>query len=164
MNKGGIIMLVIAAIVFCGLGFVIGQWAKAASVPTPGGKDDPLVSKNYVDKLVAERTADLQNQLDELMAQFLAMGGSLDIPIDNSNDNNDTPAVVTPPPGPTYTSVKITTNGARVRSQPNTTSDVLITLNSGDVVDYLGEENDFYKIKLPDGREGYIATWLGTKQ
>ena len=162
MNKGGIIMLVIAAIVFCGLGFVIGQLVQAASVPPPGSKEDPLVSKSYVNTLVTERTADLQNQLDELMAQFLAMGGNLNGSIVDDDDDTNT-SVVTPPP-PTHTSVKITASSVNVRSQPNTNGSIVGNLSNGDVVDYLGEEGDFYKIKMPDGQEGYVANWLGTKQ
>ena len=160
MNKSSIIILVIAAIVFCCLGFAIGQLAKAALIPTPGS--DPLASKTYVDKLIAERTADLQNQLDELTARFLAMSGNLNEPIFDSDNGENTP-VGTPNTSP-HTTIKITASRVNVRSQPNNTSDILTRLNSGDIVDYLGEEGEFYKVKLPDGKEGYVANWLGIKQ
>ena len=50
MSKSSVIILIIAAVVFTGLGFVVGQVMAAGS--NPGSKDDPVVSQSYVDELV----------------------------------------------------------------------------------------------------------------
>ena len=49
MSKGGIIVLIVAALVFCGLGFVIGQVVQASG-SVGGSESDPVVTQSYVDK------------------------------------------------------------------------------------------------------------------
>ncbi|MBS1348061.1 MAG: hypothetical protein HP052_01090, partial [Firmicutes bacterium] len=66
MNKSSVVILIIAAVVFTGLGFVVGQ--VMAEGKNPGSADDPVVSESYVDKLVGDRASALQTQIDEIMA------------------------------------------------------------------------------------------------
>ena len=67
MNKGAVAVLVVTALVFGGVGFVIGQVVNAVTV-MPGSSSDPLVSQSYVDDLVGQKTLELQTQLEDLQA------------------------------------------------------------------------------------------------
>ena len=55
MSKSSVIILIIAAVVFTGLGFVVGQVMAEGS--NPGSADYPVVSESYVDKLVGDRAS-----------------------------------------------------------------------------------------------------------
>lgn len=85
MSKSSVIILIIAAVVFTGLGFVVGQVMAEGS--NPGSADDPVVSESYVDKLVGDRASALQTQIDEIMA-VLDSNGSTTSNNDNNTDNN----------------------------------------------------------------------------
>ncbi|MBR5430015.1 MAG: hypothetical protein IK116_05755, partial [Firmicutes bacterium] len=67
MSKGGIIVLIVAALVFCGLGFVIGQVVQASG-SVGGSESDPVVTQSYVDKLVGKQVSALQAEIDEINA------------------------------------------------------------------------------------------------
>jgi hypothetical protein len=50
---------------------------------------------------------------------------------------------------------------ANVRSGPDLASSVISQLRYGTEVPILGQERDWYRVKLPDGREGYVAAgWI----
>ena len=57
MTKNGVIILIVAAVVFTVVGFFIGQ-AATALIDPPGSDGDPLVTQSYVEALVGERTAE----------------------------------------------------------------------------------------------------------
>lgn len=50
----------------------------------------------------------------------------------------------------------ITVDTLRVRKAPSTSSDILRNLDEGDKVEVIEKENDWYKVKLADGKEAYI--------
>jgi pilus assembly protein CpaB len=55
----------------------------------------------------------------------------------------------------------IAVDAANVRSGPDVASSVISKLNYGTEVPILGQEKDWFKIKLPDGREGFVAAgWI----
>ena len=50
---------------------------------------------------------------------------------------------------------------ANVRSGPTIDASVIAQVKYGTELPILGQEKDWYKIKLPDGREGYVAAgWI----
>ncbi len=50
---------------------------------------------------------------------------------------------------------------ANVRSGPDLAASVVSQLRYGTEVPILGQEKDWYRVKLPDGREGYVAAgWI----
>jgi len=153
MSKSGVIILIIAAVVFTGLGFVIGQVVVAAG-NNPGSEADPVVTQSYVDTLVGARVSELQTQVEELEALVASMGGTV------SSTGND-PVVSGGEEETQY--VKSNSDGLNVRDAASTGS-VIASLNSGDEVEYVGSvtESDgvWYKIKLDDGTVGYVAGWL----
>ncbi len=52
---------------------------------------------------------------------------------------------------------RVTAYSLRVRSQPNTQSQTLAYYSEGDIVTIVGEENGWYKVKLPSGSYGYVS-------
>lgn len=55
----------------------------------------------------------------------------------------------------------ISVDVANVRSGPNIDSSVIAQIKYGTELPILGSDNDWYKVKLPDGREGYVAAgWI----
>ncbi len=159
MSKNGIIVLIITALVFTGLGFVIGQVVVAAGT-NPGSEADPAVTQSYVDKLVGNYVTDLQTQIDELTAGMDELTGgaySADAPLPAKTDD------ASGSDEPTVQHVKVSSDGVNVRSSASTGS-VLTSVKSGDVLEYLGSETasdgEWYKVRLSDGTVGYIAGWL----
>lgn len=50
---------------------------------------------------------------------------------------------------------------ANVRSGPTIDASIIARVNYGAELPILGQEKDWYKVKLPDGREGYVAAgWI----
>jgi pilus assembly protein CpaB len=55
----------------------------------------------------------------------------------------------------------ISVDAANVRSGPDIASSIIGKLNYGTEVPILGQEKDWFKVKLPDGREGFVAAgWI----
>ncbi len=168
MNKGAVAVLVITALVFCTVGFVIGQVVNAVTL-MPGGSDDPLVSQSYVDKLVGEKTLELQTQLEDLQA-YVVNGGTVDLPsgTDPSDSGDAGQTGSTGDSGttntPTYSSVKVTSNSINIRSSASTTASIVGNAPSGTVLTYLGEttasDGVWYHVKMSNGTEGWAASWV----
>lgn len=63
---------------------------------------------------------------------------------------------------PTVTVVAVTATvtqpTANVRPAPNTNNDPIARVSSGDVVTLLAQSGDWYRVRLPDGVEGWIAS------
>ncbi|MEG1538175.1 MAG: SH3 domain-containing protein, partial [Clostridiales bacterium] len=161
-------VLVITALIFCGVGFVIGQVVEAVTV-MPGGADDPLVSQSYVDTLVGEKTLELQTQLEELQA-YVVNGGVADLPDDkNVTDTDTTPndkadENLTDKGTKEYTAVKVSSNSVNIRSSASTTASIVGNASSGTALTYLGKttasDGDWYHVKTSNGTEGWVASWV----
>jgi pilus assembly protein CpaB len=55
----------------------------------------------------------------------------------------------------------ITVDVANVRSGPSISSSIIARLEYGTALPIVGSENDWYRVRLPDGREGYVAAgWI----
>jgi hypothetical protein len=77
---------------------------------------------------------------------------------DNVLQDNQHPTLVTVLPA---NLAVVTVHLANVRSGPNLASSIVDGLTYGTQVPLLGQENDWYKIKLADGRVGYVAAgWI----
>lgn len=165
MAKTNKIILVIVAVVCIAVGFAVGQVVQA-SFNSPGSENDPLVSQSYVETIVGERTAALQTQIEELQTQLTALtgGGSTTTAAASSNSSSATTSTTTTPEqtADSGKTVNVTGNSVNVRSAANTSASVVGQVSKGDKITYIGEDGDWYKVKLSDGTEGYIASWLGT--
>lgn len=53
--------------------------------------------------------------------------------------------------------IKVTNSYVNIRAEASSDSEKLGTLDAGETAAYLGEEDNFYKIKTEDGTEGYVS-------
>ena len=164
-----IILILVSALVFIGVGFAVGQVVQAA-INTPGSTDDPLVSQSYVEQLVGERTAALQTVIEDLQAQIDTLVASQQNPSTNNPDpgttepddpNTNEPDPGTTEPEPTGKVIQVTASSVNVRAEPTTESDKIGSVVKGDELEYLGSDGDWYNVKLSDGTVGWIANYLG---
>ena len=158
MSKSSIIILVIAAVVFTGLGFVVGQVMAEGS--NPGSADDPVVSQTYVDELVGVRVTELQNQIDELNAKI--SGGAT--PADNTGADNNTGKKPTGSDTTANKTVTVTGDSVNVRSSASTSAGIVTTVSSGTVMSFIEQTSAdgsvWYKVKTSGGAEGWIRSDL----
>jgi N-acetylmuramoyl-L-alanine amidase len=55
----------------------------------------------------------------------------------------------------------VSVDAANVRSGPDISSSVIDQLKYGTQVPIVGQQQDWFKVKLPDGREGFVAAgWI----
>lgn len=59
-----------------------------------------------------------------------------------------------------YTNVTIEASVVNVRLGPGLSYDIMTQVQGGTVVNVLAEKNEWYKVRLSDGRIGWIASWL----
>ena len=166
-NKKGMILLSLGSLVCLTVGFVLGQVVQAVTA-MPGSADDPLVSQSYVEKIVGERTAAIQTQLDELKAN-VNKGGSTTTTPNNSGTtttpNNGGTTTTTPNNGSTTTTttktITINAESLNVRGGAGTTYAKVGSVKKGEKYNLLetksGTDGSWYKIKLSDGKEGWIS-------
>ncbi|MBQ1501147.1 MAG: SH3 domain-containing protein [Firmicutes bacterium] len=155
MSKSSVIILIIAAVVFTGLGFVVGQ--VVAEGNNPGSKDDPVVSQTYVDELVGVRVTDLQNQIDELTAR---LDGNAPAPSNNTNNNSGTNTNT----NTTAKTVTVTADSVNIRQSATTDSGIVATVSSGTVLTYIDQTSadgyTWYNIRTSGGSTGWIRSDL----
>lgn len=168
MTKGRLALLVVAAIVFLSVGFVIGQIVQASGT-LPGTVGDPLVAQSYVEKVVGETVANLESKLDELESKVTALQEEIDDLSSSSGKGSSSSSGSNSSSGATNKPVNSTVQGktvavsgssANVRTGPGTTYEKVTTLLEGDTAKVILEENSWYKVTLGDGQEGWIANWL----
>lgn len=152
MNKGKIVLIVVAILVCVIIGFVAGQVVQAMTA-LPGTSDDPVATESYVETTIGERMATLSTQVDELEAEVAALKGEAPSTSANkpsTSDNGNT--------GNTgNSSLTITGNNVRLRSAASTNGDVIGSLSKGTTVTKLGEEGDWYRVEA-NGKTGYVSS------
>ena len=80
---------------------------------------------------------------------------------DNEDNNEEKPDPgVRPPSTIDGDSVILHTNSVNIRQGASTSYNILGQANIGDEYPVIGREGDWYRIKLSDGRTGYVASWL----
>ena len=156
MSKSSVIILIIAAVVFTGLGFVVGQ--VMAEWSNPGSADDPVVSESYVDKLVGDRASALQTQIDEIMAVLDSNGSTTsnnDNNTDNNTDDNNSSSTQT---------VSVTADSVNIRASASTSAEIVTTVSSGTVLTYLSQSSQsdgvWYNVRTSGGSTGWIRSDL----
>lgn len=169
MTKGRVALLVVAAMVFLSVGFVIGQMVQAAGT-IPGTAGDPLVAQSYVEKIVGETVASMQTKLDEMGSKVASLEERIDelskgnsrSTSSGSSGSNSSGGTSKPPATPSAEgkTVAVSGNSANVRTGPGTSYEVVTTLSKGDTATVISEENSWYKVTLSGGKEGWIANWL----
>ncbi|WP_040228903.1 N-acetylmuramoyl-L-alanine amidase [Bhargavaea cecembensis] len=56
--------------------------------------------------------------------------------------------------------VTIIYDGTNIRSEPSTSGKVVLRAAAGQAFGTLGQEDDWYRIRLDDGTEAYVASWV----
>lgn len=153
LNKGKVVLIVVAILVCVTIGFVAGQVVQAMST-LPGSSDDPVATESYVEATIGERLATLSAQVDELEAEVAALKG--EAPPVNTN-NNDTSTTIDNNDNTSGEQISITGNGVNLRSAASKDSEVLDTLAKGTKVTKLSEEGNWYKVRTSDGQVGYVS-------
>ncbi|MDO4732144.1 MAG: SH3 domain-containing protein [Bacillota bacterium] len=158
MSKSGVIVLIIAAIVFAGLGFVIGNVVSAAGT-NPGSIDDPVMTQQGVEKLISARIADLEGRLDSMEALLDAtVSGEGGTNVEGNTESGN----VTDAEGGMH--VKVTADSVNVRASASTSSQIVSTISSGTELEYLdstaASDGTWYQVRLQNGSIGYVAGWL----
>lgn len=153
MSKGGVIVLIIAAIVFTGLGFVIGN-VVLASGNNPGSKEDPVMTQSGVEQLLSVRISELEAQIDQLEVLLNATSDSNTGTEENGNTED--------PDSSSPSNVEVTSDSVNVRASASTSASIVASVTAGTVLTYLGdsEDGEWYHVELSDGTEGYIASYL----
>lgn len=59
-----------------------------------------------------------------------------------------------------YTNIIVEASTVNVRLGPGLGYDILTQVQGGSMVNVLDEENEWYKVRLDDGRIGWVASWL----
>lgn len=59
-----------------------------------------------------------------------------------------------------YTNVVVEASVVNVRMGPGLSHEIMTQVEGGTVVNVLSERNEWYKVRLDDGRIGWIASWL----
>ncbi len=164
MNKSSIIILIVAAVVFTGLGFVVGNVMAAGSVP--GSADDPVMTQAGVEKLVGNRLTDLQNQIDDLQAIVKSVTGDTDPVTPPANNNGGTTPVTDPDDNNSAATqtVTVSADSVNIRATASTSASIVTTVSKGTVLTYVSQtsasDGTWYKIRTSGGVEGYIRSDL----
>ncbi|MGG3469299.1 SH3 domain-containing protein [Neobacillus pocheonensis] len=58
------------------------------------------------------------------------------------------------------TTITILQDGTNIRKQANVQSDVVQRVNEGDTFSVISVKNDWYEIKLKNGKTGFVAGWI----
>lgn len=83
--------------------------------------------------------------------------GAIQEPATVVQDNVGTTLITVTP----TTQAVVSVDAANVRSGPDIASSVIEKLNYGTQVPILGQEKDWYQVKLPDGKVGFVAAgWI----
>jgi uncharacterized protein YgiM (DUF1202 family) len=159
MSKSSVIILIIAAVVFTGLGFVVGQVIAAGN--NPGSKDDPVVSQTYVDELVGVKVTELQNQIDEIVAM---LGGDGTTTTDDGDttgtDDGDSTS------GTTTQTVTVTGDSVNIRASASVNAELITNVSKGTILTYLGQSQSgsetWYNVKTSGGSTGWVRSDLVT--
>ncbi|MFZ7101401.1 MAG: SH3 domain-containing protein [Peptococcaceae bacterium] len=164
-------------------GILIGNSVLAGG-PSPGSKEDPLVTKAFVESTLSNQVSQLQQQVVQLQAEadtlrqqvaFLEdkVGAKAPVqsqqPVQNnggqsSNGQNSGPSQEQTDTQPQTTQkvayVQQSNNYVNVRSGPGTNYDIVAKADKGSKMIILDEQGEWYRVKLADGRLAWVANWV----
>ena len=156
----------------------------------PGSDQDPIVSKSYVDAAIAQLSAKVQqlleqndtlksqnNQLstrltaqeqtlkalqEELNAVKTGAATPPKTPGTGASSSGNTGSATKPPA--TLGNAVVNTAVLNLRSQPNTTSSIVVKLVKNETVTLVSKSGDWYKITTSKGKTGYVMAKFVTKK
>jgi DNA-binding protein H-NS len=160
------------------IGIFVGQSVFAGGV-TPGSEGDPLVTKAFVESALnsqlsqlQQQVAQLQNEANNLRQQvaFLENKIGTKAPIQSppTNNSQQQPSTVTPPQSSeaqpkqkvAYVKQSNSANTVNTRSGAGTSYSIVAKVSKGSKMIILDEQNDWYRVKLEDGKLAWVANWV----
>lgn len=81
-------------------------------------------------------------------------------PQPNQQQTNTPQQPSTPQSSSAAPTATVNVDGLNLRSESNTSSAIVGTLNQGTVLTVLERQGDWYKVNTPDGKTGWVAGWL----
>jgi TolA-binding protein len=164
------------------IGILLGNSVFAGGA-TPGSKDDPLVTKAFVESALNTQLSQLQQQVNQLQAEantlrqqvaFLESKIGEKSPIQSqkqqpqtNNDNNagkesQSQIQTQPQPQPKQkvAYVQQSNNYVNIRTGAGTNFSILTKVYKGSPMIILDEKGKWYRVKLEDGRLGWVANWV----
>lgn len=163
------------------IGVLIGNSVLAGGA-SPGSKEDPLVTKGFVENTLNSQLAQLQQQVAALQAEattlkqqvaFLENQLGTKAPVDNQQSvennqvtpqsNQDSEQAQTQTPAQTSKKVayvKEEHSYVNARSGAGTNFAVVTKVLQGSKMYILDEQDDWYRVKLEDGRLAWVANWV----
>ncbi|MFZ5945122.1 MAG: SH3 domain-containing protein [Bacillota bacterium] len=157
------------------VGVFIGNSVLAGGA-APGSKDDPLVTKAYVENSMNSQLSMLQQQVVQLQAEantlrqqvaFLESKVGQKAPVQTQPQANP----VTPQqqqqqqPPQTQPKQKVayvqqSNNYVNARVGPGTNYDIAAKVNKGSKMIVIDEKDSWYRVKLEDGKLAWVANWV----
>ncbi len=151
-------------------GFFLGR-VVGADTGAPGSASDPLVAKSYVDEQVSSYVRDLEGQIAalekkaaELEQQLARLRQGTGTAVQSSAGSSS----VAQGQAAAEQLLRVTEENSYVnlRQGPGTdyplVGKVVRNDPSSEPMTVLGKSGDWYHVRLPDGRTGWVAAWLVT--
>lgn len=155
-------------------GVIMGQKAQAGpGGGGPGSVLDPLVARSYVEQQVEQKIGQVEQRIINLQArveklrnqvasleQLVSAGGQISNITPRQPVSEPLPQ---PSPAPTPAPRRGTVNapsGANIRSGPGINHAKLATVPRQTVLEIIGDNGQWYKVKLADGSTGWIFAEL----
>lgn len=119
--------------------------------PAPGSAEDPLVSRSYVDLKTSEAVKTLEGRIKALEERVAELERKL-------GSNPVTPPDTGTPPSSSEQKVytRAGKNWANIRTEPSTSAALLTRCYPGTAMTLLATQGDWYKVKMPDGKVGWV--------
>jgi hypothetical protein len=146
----------------------LGSFGSArAFTPQPGTADDPLITVSFFNQAIqpfvarlavvealTSHVAGLEQRIARLEAQVVALEARL------AQQPPVTPPVTPPPVQPVIVHGFINGSVVNIRSGPGTTFSIVTTLPLNTRVEVLERGKDWHRVRLQDGRTGFVSAPL----
>ncbi|MDH7479117.1 MAG: SH3 domain-containing protein [Syntrophomonadaceae bacterium] len=117
--------------------------------PAPGSAEDPLVSRSYVDLKTSEVVKALEGRIKALEERVAELEKKL-------GSSTGTPPDTGTPAGGSQVYTRAGRNWANIRTGPSTSAALLTQCYPGTAMTLLATQGDWYQVKMPDGKVGWV--------
>lgn len=134
--------------------------AQTGGTAAPGSPADPLVARSFVDGALNSRAQDLENRVqalqarvEELTRQVALLEQAAGSAAPGPAPQGEAPSASQPAGGGR---VKVKGEAANLRGGPGTQFNRVAVLPPGTEAEWVEKQNGWYRLRLPDGREGWV--------